>query len=202
MTDTGTAPRAALLLLDYQVALCEQGPHTRIPALAEQIAERDVLGKASTVLQTARRSGLFTVHVRLAFDPTYSLRTNRSTRFDGYPQGRAMLQDSPEAQIVDSLKPAEGEPVVDKGCVDPFIGTPLLQVLAGKGIRHILLGGVATNLVVESAARHATDSGLQVTVIEDICASFAADAHQFSMERIMPMFATVRSSAEIIEEMA
>ena len=45
-----------------------------------------------------------------------------------------MLADSPEAQIVAQLAPIDGEPVIDKGCVDPFVGTPLREVLAAEGI--------------------------------------------------------------------
>ena len=74
-----------------------------------------------------------------------------------------MLRDSPEAAIVAELAPVAGEPVFDKGCVDPFVGSPLLHVLHAEGIRDVIIGGVATNLVVESTARHASDAGLQVT---------------------------------------
>jgi nicotinamidase-related amidase len=198
MTDT---PRKALLLLDYQVALCEEGPHLRMPPLAAQVAERDVLATAERVLGAARDAGWLVVHVRLAFDPTYVLRTNRLARFDAYPESGAMLADSPEAQIVKAVAPIDGEPVVDKGCVDPFVGTPLLSVLAAEGIREVVLGGVATNLVVESAARHASDAGLQVTVVEDMCASFRADFHEFSMQNMMPLFGTVKTASEIVGSM-
>jgi nicotinamidase-related amidase len=193
---------SALILMDYQVALCGPGPHTRAPAVAAQVEERGVLINAAKVLQAARDAGILVVHVRLAFDPTYKLRTNRLARFDAYPDNRAMLADSPEAQIVEPLAPVAGEPVVDKGCVDPFIGTPLASVLHAEGITHLILGGVATNLVVESAARHASDSGFQVTVVEDMCASFAPDLHAFSMEKLMPMFATVRNSADLLGELS
>jgi nicotinamidase-related amidase len=194
MTDT----RKALLLLDYQVALCEEGPHLRMPPLAAQVKERDVLANAARVLDGARRAGWLVVHVRLAFDPTYVLRTNRHPRFDAYPDQRAMLTDSPEAQIVAGLSPIDGEPVVDKGCVDPFVGTTLLPMLAGEGIREVVLGGVATNLVVESAARHASDAGLAVTVIDDMCASFRADFHDFSMQHMMPLFGAVTTADELL----
>lgn len=190
--------RKALLLLDYQVALCEEGPHLRMPPLAAQVAERDVLATAERVLEAARAAGWLVVHVRLAFDPTYVLRTNRLARFDAYPDQGAMLADSPEAQIVKALAPLPGEPVVDKGCVDPFVGTPLLQVLAAEGVGEVVLGGVATNLVVESAARHASDAGLQVTVVEDMCASFRPDFHEFSVQNMLPLFATVTSAGELL----
>ncbi|MGO4691943.1 cysteine hydrolase family protein [Glaciibacter sp. 2TAF33] len=192
------APRTALLMLDYQVALCSQGPLGRAAPLAAQVAERGVIEKAQAVLAAARAAGLFIVHVRLAFDDTYLLRTNRLARFDGYPNDRAMLRDSPEAAIVEELTPAAGEPVFDKSCVDPFVGSPLLHVLHAEGIRDIIIGGVATNLVVESTARHASDAGLQVTIVEDMCASFNPAAHDFSFASIMPMFGTVTTSADIV----
>lgn len=193
-----THSRKALLLCDYQVALCEDGPYLRMPPLAAQVAERDIIATAGRVLAAARDAGWLVVHVRLAFDPTYVLRTNRLPRFDAYPGQRAMLADSPEAQIVKALAPAEGEPVVDKGCVDPFVGTPLLQVLAAEGVGEIVLGGVATNLVVESAARHASDAGLQVTVVEDMCASFRADFHDFSVQHMLPLFGSVATADELL----
>jgi biuret amidohydrolase len=193
-----TDRRKALLLLDYQVALCEEGPYLRMPPLAAQVAERDVLATAARVLEHARTAGWLVIHVRLAFDPTYTLRTNRLPRFDAYPDQRAMLADSPEAQIVKAVTPLDDEPVVDKGCVDPFVGTPLLHVLAAEGVGEVVLGGVATNLVVESAARHASDAGLQVTVVEDMCASFRADFHEFSVQNMLPLFGTVTSADELL----
>ena len=189
---------SALILVDYQVALCEEGDLCRLPALAAQVRERDVLGKASKVLEAARAAGVYVVHVRLAFDPTYELRSNRTKRWDAYPADRAMLVDSPAAQIVTALAPAEGEPVVIKGSVDPFIGTSLANMLLGNGIRSIAVAGVATNLAVESAVRHAGDSGFDVTVIEDLCASFSPAAHEFSTDTILPMFATVASSDDYL----
>ncbi|MFG1856220.1 cysteine hydrolase family protein [Actinomadura geliboluensis] len=192
-----TAAKKALLMLDYQVALCEEGPHLRMPPLAAQIAERGVLATAERVLAAARAAGTLVVHVRLAFDPSYRLRTNRLPRFDPYEEQRAMLAGSPEAQIVKALAPVAGEPVVDKGCVDPFVGTALRDVLAAEGVTEVVLGGVATNLVVESAARHASDSGLQVTVVEDMCASFRPDFHEFSVTNMLPLFGTVTTSADL-----
>lgn len=192
-----TTATKALLMLDYQVALCEEGPHLRMPPLAAQITERGVLATAERVLAAARAAGTLVVHVRLAFDPSYRLRTNRLPRFGPYEEQRAMLAGSPEARIVEALAPIDGEPVVDKGCVDPFVGTPLRDVLAAEGVTEVVLGGVATNLVVESAARHASDSGLQVTVVEDMCASFRPEFHAFSVTNMLPLFGSVTGSAEL-----
>lgn len=189
--------KKALLMLDYQVALCEEGPHLKAPPVQAQVAARGVLATAERVLGQARAAGTLVVHVRLAFDPSYKLRTNRLARFDPYENNRAMLATSPEAQIVAALAPVDGEPVVNKGCVNPFIGTALRDMLAAEGVTEVVLGGVATNLVVESTARHASDSGLQVTIVEDMCASFNPELHAFAIEKVLPLFGTVIDSADL-----
>lgn len=184
----------ALVLLDFQVGLCDPGDHCRAPELAAQVADKSLIAKVRAVLDRVRSMEIPVIHVRLAFDPTYELRTNRSARFDAYRDAQAMLDGSPEAAIVADLQPVGGEPVVRKGAVDPFVGTPLAAMLLGRGIRRVALAGVATNLVVESAARHACDLGLQVTVLEDLCASFRADLHDFAVRDVLPMFAHVTTA--------
>lgn len=188
----------ALLMLDYQVALAQEGDLCLAPPLAAQVRERDVLGTAKRVLEAARTAGVPVFHVRLAFDPTYSLRTNRLPRFDGYPTNEKMRQGNPEAEIVADVAPVAGEPVVDKGCVNAFIGTPLRDVLAAEGISHVVLGGIATHLVVESTARHASDTGLQVSIVEDMCAAPDPAVHDFAISTTLPLFGTVTSADDVI----
>lgn len=193
--------RTALLLVDYQVALCEEGEYTRLPPLAAQVRERNVIATAERVLKAARAAGVYVIHVRLAFEPSYEVRSNRTPRWDSYPAERAMLVDAPGAQIVAPLTPLESEPIVVKASVDPFIGTSLLNMFLGNGIRNVAIAGVATNLAVESAVRHGADSGLQVTVIEDACASFSQAAHEFAVGTIFPMLSTVTSADAYIDSL-
>ena len=196
--------RTALLLIDYQVGLCVLGPACVAPPLAEQVAERNVLSRASEVLKAARHRGHLVIYARLAFDQNYTLRSNRTARFDRYPAERLLQFDDEGARIVDELTP-NGEAVFTKGWVNPFLGTPLSSVLAGEGISTIVLAGVSTNLAVESAARHAADIGLQPIVVEDLCASFTPEMHEFAARNTLPMFARVLSSEEVLtawEELA
>lgn len=193
-----TTSDTALLMLDYQVALAEEGEPCLAPPLAAQVRERDVIATARRVLDAARAAGVRVYHVRLAFDPTYGLRTNRLARFDGYPTNQKMRRGNPETEFVADLAPADGEPVVDKGAVNAFIGTPLRDVLAAEGISHVVLGGIATHLVVESTARHASDSGLQVSIVEDMCATPDPALHEFAVEKTLPLFGTVTTAADVI----
>ena len=53
----------ALLMLDYQVALCEEGPLCRAAPLAESVRERGVIATARRVLGSAREHGVPVFHV-------------------------------------------------------------------------------------------------------------------------------------------
>ena len=193
-----SADTTALIMLDYEVALTEDGPYAKMPPLIAQVRERGVIANAGKVLAAAREAGAKVIHVRLAFDDAYGLRTNQHPRFNAYVDNRAMLATSPEAAFTAPLAPRDGEVVVQKGGVDPFIGTALTEILTGAGIRTVILGGVATNLVVESAARTACDKGFQVRIVEDMCASFDPALHEMSMTRLMPFFGSVVSSDDVI----
>ncbi|MEU6701900.1 isochorismatase family cysteine hydrolase [Pseudonocardia sp. NPDC046786] len=193
--------RAALLLVDYQVGLCTPGPDCLAPPLAAEVARRGTLATSAKVLAAAREAGLLTVFVRLAFDEGYVLRTNRTARFDRYPNDQLLKVTDPGAQIVPELAP-EGELVMTKSCVDPFVGTTLLAALHASHIDTVVVGGVATTLAVESTIRHAADSGLQPVVVEDMCASFSPELHDFAFGNVLSLFAEITTSHEVIGALA
>jgi nicotinamidase/pyrazinamidase len=54
-------------------------------------------------------------------------------------------------------------------------GTPLLTDLKSRGIRHLLLGGLATDYCVRQTALDALSGGLKVTVLDDAIAGVNAE---------------------------
>lgn len=191
--------RAALLLMDFQVAIC--GPDGQLGSssgLAAHTAERAVLPRVATCLAAARAADLPVLHARVRFDEAYTRRTNRTARFGGFEKNRLLIEGDPQAEFVPEAVPVAGETVVDKGCVNPFIGTILQPRLAALGVTELYLGGVATNFVVESAARHAGDSGFDVVVLEDLCAAYNQQMHEFAVEKTLPLFAQILDSEEFL----
>ena len=189
-----------LVLMDYQVGICGvDGLLGSRSGLSTHAAERDVLGKAGRTLAAARSRGIPVIHVGVAFDDAYQNRTNRTAGFEGLETNGWMLKGSSEAEFNPQVRPIDGEYVVFKGCVNPFIGTNLLEILVRLDVTDLYLAGTATNYVVESTARHAGDSGYSVTVLEDLCASYNDEMHLFAIERTLPLFATIGTSADLLE---
>jgi nicotinamidase-related amidase len=73
------------------------------------------------------------------------------------------------------------------------------QVLRRRGIKTIVIGGIATNIGVESTAREAFDRGYQMVFAEDAMSSIGAEAHEFAVKTIFPLMGRVRSVDEIVK---
>jgi nicotinamidase-related amidase len=92
-----------------------------------------------------------------------------------------------------------GDLVVTKRSWGAFYGTDLDQQLRRRHIRTIIMGGVATNLGVESTARAAFDRGYHLIFAEDAMSSVTAEAHVFAIQTIFPRMGRVRTTAEILD---
>src|ERR1700722_20103120 len=78
-----------------------------------------------------------------------------------------------------------------------FYGTELDLQLRRRGISTIVLGGIATNIGVESTARSASEHGYELAVAEDLCSGMSAEMHAFSFAHILPRLARVTSADEL-----
>lgn len=79
-----------------------------------------------------------------------------------------------------------------------FLGTDLDVTLRACNVSTIVIGGIATNLGVESTAREAMGLGYDVVVASDAVTSLSDAHHEFSIQHILPMVGRVRSTQEII----
>jgi len=78
-----------------------------------------------------------------------------------------------------------------------FHGTELDLQLRRRGIQTIVLGGVATNIGVESTARQAWEHGYAVVLAEDATSAMSAQMHDFAIGNIFPRISRVVKSADL-----
>jgi len=77
------------------------------------------------------------------------------------------VSGSPEWQIVEGLKPADGEFVIHKKFESSFEETDLEHTLDKLKAAHIVLGGAATNWCIRATAYGALDRGYDLTLLKD-----------------------------------
>jgi nicotinamidase-related amidase len=161
--------------------------------------ERNVGQPAKTILEAASKAGVLVIHVVIDHQPTFYSPRNKFLQKIRIPILSAPGADVAELlEIVDEVKPVGGEPVIRKPRMNPFYGTALESMLRSRDTDTVVLMGVATEFVVEAAARHAADADFRVIVLEDCCAAFSDEAHRASLH-IMDHLATLATSADFLE---
>ena len=182
--------RTAVLSMDIQKATVRRSAMFR---------ERNVGNAAKSVLEAARKAGILVVHVVIDYQPSFFSPRNKFLQKVRMPALSAPGVDVAELlQVVDEVKPLANEPVVRKPRMSPFFGTPLESMLRSRDIDTVVLMGVATEFVVEAAARHAADADFRVIVLTDCCAAFSDDAHRAALH-IMDHLATLAVSADFLQ---
>lgn len=189
-------PASALLLLDLQNEMIDPAGKIGAGGLAKVVAERKLLDHVQRIVAEARRRGMPVVYVRLGFRSDYADALSVAPRIDKLKASSAAILGTWGTEFPDAIAPQAGDMVFTKQCVNPFFNTGLMTWLLCRGITHLVLCGVVTNLVVESTARAADDAGFAVTVLEDCCAAPSPEWHRFSIENLLPLFARVVSSSE------
>ena len=179
--------KTAVLSMDIQKATVRKSSMFR---------ERHVGQSAKSVLEAARNAAILVVHVVIDYQPAFFSPRNKFLQKIRIPVLSAPGVDVAELlEIADEVKPVGDEPIVRKPRMNPFFGTALESMLRSRDIDTVVLMGVATEFVVESAVRHAADADFRVIVLEDCCASFSEEAHRVSLY-IIDHLATLATSAD------
>ena len=196
MTDT------VLLCMDLQNDLVLDEGKLAGSGLSDQVGARNLLATVRTVQDAVRAGGGGVAHVRVAYRSDYRDNPSISLRAQRLKDAGALIEGTWGSNIHDLVVPLEDEMIFTKQAVNPFFNTGLMTWLNRRGARYLILCGVATNMVVESAARYADDAGFQVIVVENACASFREDWHEFSVSSILPLIGRVVSSSDLIRELS
>ena len=102
------------------------------------------------------------------------------------------LDDTPE------LPTQPGDIRIMKRQWGAFHGTELDLQLRRRGIKTIVLAGIATSFGVESTARSAWELGYDIVFAEDATSGPDAASHAHSFEKIFPRIGRVRRTAQVL----
>ena len=92
---------------------------------------------------------------------------------------------------------AQGDLIVTKRHWGSFHGTDLDLLLRRRGIRTVVIGGIATNIGVESTARSAHEHSYDVVLVEDATTGQSAEMHEFAFKNIFPRLGRVVKAADL-----
>lgn len=198
MEDWELKGKLALCILDMQHDIVGKGGKGEPLGFPQALEESGIVPKIQSLLQRFREKKLPVVYVVAEFNPIVPIPAY-GTFYDYMKVDRPCGPGTRGTEIIPELTPVWGEPVVRKWNVSIFSHSTLEEVLRSYGAETLILVGVATNLVIHTAAVAATDHGYSVVIPEDGITSSDKEAHDFTVKKVLPMFSKVTTIEEILK---
>ena len=178
-----------LILIDIQN---DYFPHGRMELEGSEQAGR----AAGRLLAFFRERGLPVFHIR---------------HISVHPGAAFFLPGSAGAEFHRSVRPLDGETVIQKHFPNSFRETGLLRHLQGEGIQKLVVAGMMTHMCVDATARAAADYGYPLLIAHDACAArslnfggrtvSATDVQTSFLAALNGMYGKVLSADEILIEL-
>jgi ureidoacrylate peracid hydrolase len=212
--------RTAVIVVDMQNDFGAKGGMLDLAGIDISMIQAAV-GPTAKVLASARESGMKVVYLKMAFRPDLSdvgpseRARLRQSRFgfgkavsvpDG-AQGRIMIRDTWNTEILPALKPQPPDMVIYKHRFSGFYRTELDDVLKQSGIRYLIFTGCTTSVCVESTLRDAMFRDYDCVALADCTGEpvghgLPSSNHEASLFLIQTSFGWVSGSSEFVGRVA
>lgn len=180
--------RPALAVIDMQRYFLDEDADAYLGAPRALVANVTGLIRA---FRDSRRPIVFTRHAHRKGDD--------AGQMGKWWGGKLPREGDRYSELIDDVRPEEGELVLTKTRYSAFEGTELDAWLLERGVDTLVICGVMTNLCVETTARHAFMKELQPLVVEDACASNSTKFHRASITNLEYGFAYIEETSSVIE---
>mmetsp|Transcript_109694 Transcript_109694/g.349805 ORF Transcript_109694/g.349805 Transcript_109694/m.349805 type:complete len:127 (+) Transcript_109694:199-579(+) len=117
-------------------------------------------------------------------------------------RGRVLVKGEPGNAIVPALAPRPGELLVRKPGKGAFWNTGLEAALRARGVTHLLVTGVTTEVCVQSIVREANDRGFDCLVVADATESYFPAFKQATLEMLVAQGGIVGWTADSAQVVA
>jgi ureidoacrylate peracid hydrolase len=187
----------ALLVIDMQNDFCAEGGFLQKERGYDVGFAATVADNIRAVVDAARDAAMPVVWVRSVYDYKYLADPHIVKR-----RGEGCCMEGSWGADFFALTPAPGELIVDKHCYNGFRETPLDANLRSRGIRTLIVTGVATNVCVDSTLREGFFLGYYIVLLEDCVGSNSRAGHEGTLATVRNNIGTVAPSRAVIEMLA
>ena len=189
-TDRIDTSRAALIVYDA----CRRALTPADPA--RRAAMRPVLDAWVALIGACRARAMpiiYTTPVSRADGADVVLLPTDLSVETGTPSLTNCIEGTPDAGFPDDIAPRSEDYVFLKRRPSAFYGTGAAELLRMLRRDTIVIAGGATNRGVETSVREAFSMDVAAVVVRECCWSGDREAHEYSLDKAMKMYARIRS---------
>lgn len=211
--------KTALIVVDMQNDFGSKGGMFDLAGIDISTIQRAV-GPTQRALAAARKANLRIIYLKMGFRPDLSdwgaidsvtrirggkrMGIGKIIRTPDGTEGRILIRDTWNTDIIPELKPQTGDIVIYKTRYSGFFKTDLDSILKNLGARHLIITGCTTSICVDSTIRDAMFRDYQPVLLEDCTAEpigfgLARSNHEATLLTIQTNFGWVSNSGEFIK---
>lgn len=201
----------ALIVVDMQNAYASVGGYVDTASFDISGAQ-GVIGNIARTVEAARRAGILVVFLQNGWDARYVEaggpgspnwhKSNALKTMRKQPElaGRFLAKGGWDYELVDALRPQDGDIVVPKPRYSGFFNSALDSTLRARGIRNLVFTGIATNVCVESTLRDAFHLEYFSVMLEDATHELGGPAIQAAaVYNVETFFGWVSTTSAFLE---
>ena len=206
--------RLALMIIDMQRDFCSPGGYIDSQGV-DLSAARATIEPIQHVLAAFRAlPDALVIHTREGHRPELAdFPANKQWRSEQVcpgignagPLGRILVRGEPGWEIIPELAPAPGEIIIDKPGKGAFYATDLDHILRLRGVTHLIVAGLTTDVCVHTTIRDANDRGLETLILRD-CTAATETRHRdaiFTMTEMQGgLFGATATSDQLLSALA
>jgi ureidoacrylate peracid hydrolase len=209
--------RSAALVVDMQNDFAAEGGMFDRAGIDISVT-RSVAEPTSRALASMRKAGIGVIYLKMGFKPDLSdlgppdspnrikhlpLAVGSAVTAPDGRQGRVLVRDTWNTEIIDELKPQSGDLAIYKTRYSGFYGTQLDSLLKERAVKWLFITGCTTSVCVESTLRDAMFRDYSCVLLADCTAEpigqeFARTNHEASLLIIRTLFGWVSDTTEVI----
>ena len=201
--------QTALIVVDMQNAYASQGGYLDLAGF-DVTATKPVIDKIKQAVDIAHQSDIQVIYFRNGWDNKYveaggsgspnyhKSNALKTMRKNPEIEGTLLAKGGWDYELVDELSPAPQDIVIDKPRYSGFANTNFDSVLRSRGIRNLLLTGIATNVCVESTLRDGFFLEYFGVLLDDACYQAGpVEAHDATLYNVKTFFGWVSDVASM-----
>ncbi len=171
--------RSAIIVVDMQNAFVSNGGMFEMRGF-DMLSLQKIVEPIKKICGRAREKKIKVFYIAHVFSPdlrevgpdaSFWYKSLKLYREDPRWQDKYIIRGTWGAEIIDPLKPEQGDVLVEKPRFSAFFGTNLDTILKTYNLKYLFFTGCATNICVEASIRDAANLSYFPVLISDATAN-------------------------------